>query len=235
MFHRRMMCALLAVSAALALGACRTMPDPEPGAPKIAAGQMVAFVPTTANAQLRFKEGAYPNLFGGASSAAWNASATGPDSTESTAPAAMPGLLTIECRMESTFGDMSIAYDAVGFRGIDVYLMGPDGKKIYPAQSVVGSELQEQQQGALKLFRRTNLLLFPAAAMQVAVPGGAGGDTALRLVLDGYDSVFYFEWTPQLPQVNVPPKFCEREDVKAARAKVHTAHRKFLNWTHKFD
>lgn len=233
MHMRRMYWGLAALMAAGVIAGCRTMPEMEPIEPRIEAGQRVPFIPQTTTGQLRYKEGAYPMLFAATSSAVWGKSETPVDPAGAGNGAG--GLLTIECRMESSFGDVSIAYDAVGFRGIDVYLMMPGGSKVYPAQTVMGQELKEQPQGALKTFQRTNQLLFPVSVLEVPVPAEPGQDRALRLVLEGYDTVFYFEWQPQLPQVNVPPKLSERKEVKAVREKASDAHRHFLNWTHKFD
>lgn len=212
----------------VALTGCRTTPKPGPETPRVAAGQIVGFVPMSAAAALQFKEGAYPALLGGSSKALWLSPDIAPN-------AAAPGLLTIEITLESAFSDVSIAYDTVGLRGVDVYLLTPGGEKVHPAQSVVGGDLQEEAQGALKRFRRTDQLLFPPAALQVAVPRTPDEDTAMRLVLEGHETVFYFEWIPRLPEVNVPPKLSERDEVKAVRDKSKEAHKRFLKWSHKFD
>ena len=99
-----------------------------------------------------------------------------------------------EVRLESAFEDTSIAYDAVGMRGVNTYLVSPSGYRLAPIQRIVGSNADETPVGALRRFGRTNILVF--AKRDVLTSGQALPDSAhaVRLLLEGHNSNFYFEW-----------------------------------------
>jgi hypothetical protein len=101
--------------------------------------------------------------------------------------------VVLECIIESVFADTSIAYDVVNLRQIDAYIETPDGQKVLPMQTLIGP-LEEEQREALRLFRRTNLLVFPRQDVWLHRPLIRQGQSRMRLVLKGYDSRFYFEW-----------------------------------------
>ena len=52
--------------------------------------------------------------------------------------------IVIECQLETQFGDMSVAYDAIRLRGIDVYLETPNGIKVRPIQVRPYGSVQEE-------------------------------------------------------------------------------------------
>ncbi len=100
----------------------------------------------------------------------------------------------IELHLESLFPDASIAYDVVGLRNMEVYLSLPDGGRSMPIQRILGTQAREQQQGALKQFGRTNIVVFPKQEVllgQATVPADA---EAVRLVIQGFNTTFSFAW-----------------------------------------
>jgi hypothetical protein len=143
--------------------------------------------------------------------------------------------VTISCDIASVFSDISIAYDVVGFRGVQVYLLTADGQQIPPVQTIIGSELRETQQGALKKYHRKNVLLFPKEPVAVPAPLQGGPAPALRLVLEAQGSMFYFEWPALLPGKIGPPKISEQEWVKKGEAGYRAVHKKERAILHKFD
>jgi hypothetical protein len=107
---------------------------------------------------------------------------------------ARPLGLVIACRLVSTFPDRSIAYDAVGLRGIEVHLELPDGQVVMPAQTVIGSELTETAAGALRRYSRELTFYFPTGDFMVENPAANPSVRGMRLVLSGQSSAFHFEW-----------------------------------------
>jgi len=102
--------------------------------------------------------------------------------------------LVFECHLSSAFADMSIAYDAVGLRNIAVYLMTPAGGRCMPSQIVVGSRAHEERQQALRKYSRTCLVLFAKQDLFSGLPAVAPQTTSVRLVLEGFGSMFVMEW-----------------------------------------
>lgn len=142
--------------------------------------------------------------------------------------------LDIECRIASMFADTSIAYDVAGLRGVNVYLLLPDGTKQRPAQVQRGTELVEEARGALRYFARTNHLIFPLRAMNLAVPADGSGEQSVRLVLEGYGAVFAFVW-PARPSGLPPQESAIRERAGAAREGVRGAWGTVKRVGHTFD
>ena len=198
----------------------------------------IPFVPIARQVPIQAAEGAYPNLFTGASHAIWNphlpaaevpAPVTGAsedtEAMEATmetgvqpvAPPSVPRDLRIQCFLESEFPDMSIAYDAVGLRGMSVYLALPGGEEIVPAQKVLDTELGETPVGALRRYSRSLTLYFPAGYFMVENPAANPGAEGVRLVLEGHGTKFQFQWhaTPDL-LVKTEPRadYQVRESVK---------------------
>lgn len=185
--------------------ACQTTPS-SPREPELET--LHAFSPATYHSGIHAGEARYPNLFSAESHAVW----VGPEVAElkrmkalemgeiittdldETARLVGEGYYVIECHMESLFPDASIAYDSVGLRAIDAYLQTPDGVRVSPIQRILGSHADEENVEALRRYRRTNILIFAKrdvmaqrAAIDAAVP-------RIRLVLEGFNSSFYFEW-----------------------------------------
>ena len=237
------------------LTACQTGAPKEPAPGEaVRAGHLIPLVPVSTSAKLHFAEGAYPNLFSGESLAIWltghapralpgqaeaeqrelPASPSGPAPPEMDMPMMQEHFAVFEVRLTSAFADASIAYDVVGLSGLHVYLLAPTGERILPAQVVMGRELAERQQGALKVFSRTNRITFPRDQMKLVVPANLQAPS-LKLVIEGYGNVFYFEWYSQLPAAVGPPPFGQREEVQRSRETLRRARGKALEWSHTFD
>lgn len=167
----------------------------------------IEFRPARHLSAIHIEEGRYPALFSADSYALWLApevvsakraaappeSAVSPEADANTQRVA-ESFLVVECHLESMFADMAIAYDAVSMRQLDVYMEMPDGRRIEPNQKLVGTPVTQEQRDALKLFRRTNLLIFPRRTLWMEGLAGEPGERYARLVFKGYDSEFYFEW-----------------------------------------
>jgi len=182
---------------------------------------MPLFTPVAAKASIQWVAGRYPNLFSPSSYAVWPV-ATG----EGEAAPAAAMYLDIACHIASEFADTSIAYDVVGLRGVDVYLITPDGAQVRPIQIQRGTELIEEARGALRYFARTNRLLFPLRALELRVP--PGGPPSARLVLEAHGAVYQFEWPanlagmPPAPPPKRPTADAAREAWGTAREVMHT-------------
>lgn len=185
--------------------ACQTRPEPA----KTAAPTPVTpsdFRPVDSVAPILAGEGRYPNLFAPESFALW----VGPDvmefkraeapgenvdpTLERAARIVSSSYIVFELHLESVFPDTSIAYDVVGLRNIEMYLMTPDGEKVLPIQRILGSHADEEPAEALKRFRRVNVAVFPKSdviSSQATLPANAAG---ARLVLEGHGTQFFFDW-----------------------------------------
>lgn len=117
---------------------------------------------------------------------------------ESEAFALAESFVVVECHIESVFADSSIAYDAVALRNIEVELRLPDERGVQPVMQILGTPVEEESRGALKLFRRTNLLVFRRKDLWMGRDRERRALAEARLTLKGYDSTFYFAW-PQAP------------------------------------
>lgn len=188
----------------------------------------VPFVPATARASIQWAEGRYPNLFAPSSYAVWPAPAAPSEngSVESL-------FLDIECHVASEFADSSIAYDLVGLRGVDVYLIAPDGAQVRPIQVQRGPELTEEPRGALRYFARTNHLLFPLRTLDLTMAAGAGA-SSVRLVLEAHGAVYQFEWPASAAAAAAisPP---EQSALESAGAGARKAWNKARDVAHTFD
>ena len=212
----------LLVSCVFVISCQTTKPEPAPETP--AAG---LFEPAHCVSQIHFAEGANRGLFSPDSYAVWvgpevmalkreQQKAVDPD-FDAAAQDIGENYLIFECHIASLFGDMSIAYDVVGFRGIDVYLLEPDGSEVRPMQIVIDTSATEEQREALRLFGRTNVLIFPQRNVFLNTPTISEDAAAVKLVLEGYNSKFYFEW-PALSS-GEPSKFyrSQSEAMQAVR------------------
>lgn len=213
-----------AIYAACVLPGCLTAHDPD-APPAVAPGTPLPFVPQIAKASLNYAKGPYRNLFSQGSYADWKL-AEGPETADA---------IEITCCLESAFPDSSIAYDAAGLRGITVYLYMPDGRRISAAQTVVGGQLEEEAQGSLKVFRRVNRLTFPAAGLTVSTPTLDAPAPGVRLVLEGHNSVYFFEWPAQLPQEIKPLPFHKSPEAEKLKRGLKKAGDKTREVSHTFD
>lgn len=259
---RRVLC--FAVLGLLA-SSCQTRQPVEPTTPgTVRAGSPIFFHPAVSQAPIMLDSGRYPNLFAGGSRATWiEPQAAAPAAGATPASATVEGMEkedpammaeqvepaglddqtrmlaanfnVIVCDIASMFTDTSIAYDVVGFRGIQVYLLASDGRQFMPVQQIMGTELTETPQGALRQYRRKNILLFPKEPIPVATPLEGSRSPALRLVLEGYGSKFYFEWPAQVPGSIGPPPIGEQEWVVKGEEAYRKTKKKATGIRHKFD
>lgn len=229
----------------LLIPACQTTRVPEP---LELPPRAVEFQPATYIAPIHLEQGRYPDLFTPTSYAVWvgpEVAALKRDKAESEGEPIAPGLdaaaadiganyVVVECHMDSIFADMSVAYDVVGFRGIDVYVRMPDGRKVSPSQKVIGAPIEEEQRQALRLFRRTNLVIFPKRDLRTH-PGRGAATASLELVMEGYGSTFHFEW-PAAPLTAVPPWTpTSQETAQALRLGFTSLYGKLRQLAHRFD
>lgn len=250
---------------ALLTAACQTKQPVEPTTPDpVRAGDPLVFHPATPLAPIQFEGGRYPILFGGGSHATWvepaPPAATAPAAPVKTTAEGMdkdaPAMLServvpapvdaqtrsyaanfnvVTCDIESAFTDTALAYDAVGFRNVEVYLQSPDGQKISPVQRIIGADLDTESVGALKKYHRKNILLFPKQSFPVATPLEGAPAPGVRLVLEGYGSKFYFQWAAQTPADIGAPPLKDQEWVKKGEENYRKAHQKERAVLHKFD
>lgn len=222
------------------MSACQTTgKTEEPGT--IRAGAPIPFYPVSPESSLQWSEGRYPDLYHNESRAFLDTSSLilpEPAPADSGGAGAVPagpppGTVQIQCKLVSKFADMSIAYDVVGLRGVQTYLLTPSGSRVQPLQTTVGTDLIESNEGALKRFTRVNILVFPAAALiaQVPQPGQAG--PPMRLVLEGHGSVFHFDWAPRQPMAMEVTS--DQSSGDRFREKSRRATSKLKKWSHTFD
>lgn len=221
----------------------------------------IAFVPRVRRVAVQAAEGRYPNLFTSASYAVWGNepmettpssapmadAGSGGDTVSTEAKmdvqmdsvpvppdvvAARASGLTIQCHLESEFPDRSIAYDAVGLRGMTITLKLPDGRELQPAQKTLGADLEESPVGALRRYGRKLTLYFSDGQFMVENPAINPKAPGVRLVINGVESQFYFEWpaTPDFlatpaPRLDQQAAEFTRKNFKKARAAVsRTSH-----------
>ncbi len=196
---------------ALNLAACRTTPT-EPPAPVEAVLPPTQFEPLTYVAPVEGGEGPAAQLYAPSSFAVW----VGPEVADlkrqrdlakgaqiepyiDAAAATIPvDYIVIEAHVKSAFPDSSLAYDAVTFRNVEAYLevteANGDVRKVRPVQVLVDPEVDEANQGTLKVFGRTNLLIFPRQDVLTGRLVAPLGTPGVRLVLDGAGSTFAFSF-----------------------------------------
>jgi hypothetical protein len=236
----------LAVAATLLVASCKTTPNESPD--EVAAPASAEFVPLSAVVSIEQGQGQYPQLFSPDSFAVW----VTPEVTalkrreaakegtvepwlDDNARIVPSDYIVLECHVNSAFGDQSVAYDAVALRGFDAYLEVPtaDGvRRVEPAQTLVDPTLDEGQQGALKAFSRTNLLIFPRVDFlrgSTTVPSDA---SAVKLVLDGVQSQFTFTWASAAGQPSEP---LGEKAVQAAQLGFRELYSRLSQLAHMFD
>jgi hypothetical protein len=101
--------------------------------------------------------------------------------------------IILELHVVSAFSDSSIGYDVTSFRHADVFLLDGAGNKYEPLQVIVGP-LEKGQKGALMVFRRVNLLVFPKHDLLTGRPVITSSAGEVSLVLSGYSTTYFFSW-----------------------------------------
>lgn len=231
---------VLATLVLIPLAGCQTTDSSDASA--VPPSAQIVFTPRVHRVVIQAGEGRYPNLFTTASYAVWGKetaasvplpppvavdTAAGDAPTEAAmdanlesvppqpeVEAARAGGLTIECHLESEFPDRSIAYDAVGLRGMTILLKLPDGRELQPAQKTLGSELEEVPIGALRRYGRKLTLYFSESQFMVENPAVNPKAAGVQLRIVGLESQFFFDW-PATPDFLATPK--PRPDQKAAK------------------
>jgi len=233
---------LLLGMVALALGGmvgCQTRSHTDDGLPIVRTPMVsVPFEPVTSSSRLSFESGNYPLLFSGGSSARWFRSEGEADID--LPPDLPPGITSqfhvIQLTLESSFADMSIAYDAVGLRGMQAYLLTRSGTRIMPAQIIMSSNLVEEPLGALRVFRRNNYLIFPRNGVMVEAPVSAPGEgVSIQLRVEGVSTVFSATFAGRMPAIAYEPTFSDREGVQKLKSGTRATRDRVQTWSHTFD
>ena len=189
-------------------GACRTVPPaPEPE-PDVEFRVKHQFQPSQTVSMMKYGTGNYVNLYSAESYAVWvdqeimdlkrqESMAAGEQPSErlqNDAAKISEDFIILECHIASEFNDMSISYDVVRNRGVDVYMLGPDGKKVAPIQMQTLGPIDEESVDALKRFSATHVAIFPRENLWVGSPTVSPTSPNVRLVFETHNSGFYFEW-----------------------------------------
>ncbi|HOV59727.1 MAG TPA: hypothetical protein PK349_01530 [Candidatus Hydrogenedentes bacterium] len=203
----------------------------------ISPGTRVPFSPVQAGAPLQWESGPYPALFSPESWVAWAGPESDAPSPEWAAALTLPGdrFAVLECRLKSGFADQSIAYDAVGLRGVDVWLETPDGRQVFPVQVIRDGRLDEQFDGALRVFTRRCLLVFPREELYFVVDRETAAVQEMRLCLRVAQTVFSCRWPAQTPLVNTPLSIHEHPATQAVREELRRVWDKSKEVSHQFD
>jgi len=207
MHHRLTMRVSTALAIALIMSGCQTRGPKDEDVPVIPPGAL-AFRPVSSLSLIHLDQGRYPNLFSSGSYALWvdknvarakllkdqEAGIAPTQALADDADFVLENYIVFECRLESIFPDASIAYDVIGLRNIDVYLLTHDGMRVRPIQTLLGTHADESAQGTLNEFGRTTLIVFPKEDVLSGEQTISDEAPGVRLIIDGFNSAFYFEW-----------------------------------------
>jgi len=204
---------------------CKTSADKKEKEGVVSAGELIPFVPENPLSNIQCLRGPYPKIFNPESQAKWGNTDTSPSSQG----------VTIEMILDSSFQDMSIAYDSVSLRGFNVYMLLNENTEIHPTQIIVDKNLEETQSGTLRRFKRKVTLVFPYKAKEILVPKEGLQNVKIYLILSGFDTLFCFYWNPKQVSVDVPLSMKLKDSKESLKKKQKSLHKKVLNWTHTFD
>jgi hypothetical protein len=180
------------------------------GGETLGTGSAGPFVPSSYIARPTLSAGSqYPNLLSPESYTIWFTDEVAEvkvelEKAEGKAPADSEELLRIakqlngkylilECHVVSAFPDSSIAYDITSFRHAEAFLMDDAGNKCEPLQVIIGS-LERGNKGALREFRRVNLLVFPKNDLITGEPIINSHLRNISLAISGYKTTYFFSW-----------------------------------------
>lgn len=219
-----------ATAATLFAFGCNTTPQPDTAV--LPPPGPVTFVPGATVANLQVEEARYPNLFAPESYAVWVTSAVAsmkraadeqagiadmPPGLAETAALTLDNFYVFEVHLTSIFPDASIAYDVVGLRNLDMFLATPDGRNVYPVQRIMDTQLDEEMVGALRKYERTNILVFPKRDLFINQPVIGEGAPGVRLVVQGFNSTFYFEFPSAIEPAPENTRFADSQAVQAVK------------------
>lgn len=204
---------------------CKTSADKKEKEEIVSAGELIPFVPENSISNIQCLRGPYPKIFNPESQAKWI-------NTDTSSPSQG---VTIEMVLDSSFQDMSIAYDSVSLRGFNIYMLLNENVEIHPTQIIVDKNLEENQHGTLRRFKRKVTLVFPYNAKEILVPKEGLQNVKIYLLLNGFDTLFCFSWSPKQVSVEVPLSMKLKDSKESLKKKQKSLHKKVLNWTHTFD
>jgi len=202
---------------------CKTSADKKNKEETVSAGELIPFVPDNPVSNIQCIRGPYPKIFNPESQAVW-ISPTSPSQG-----------VTIEIVLDSSFQDMSIAYDSVSLRGFNIYMLLNENTEIHPTQIILDKSLEEIPSGTLRRFKRKITLIFPYNANEILVPKEGLQNVKIYLIFNGYDTIFCFSWSPKQLPVEVPLSMKLKDSKESLKKKQKSLHKKVLNWTHTFD
>lgn len=246
--------------ALLALAGCQTTPSHPAAVPPPRIGTPVQFIPSTQTVNLQYGSGPYPTLYDGTSSCTLITPMLQPAEPPVQAPVVreeapgvvvevpvqqafvvdvppptVPATLTFELTLNSVFEDSSIAYDAVGLRNIQPYLYLPDGVRVPPIQVMLDPGLIDRPHGALRAYTRKVRLVFQNVPTSYILPPPPHPAQGVRLVLEGFGAMFYFEWPPVLPAEVRRPPIGQTETYQEIRQGGRKARAWAREQSHRFD
>jgi len=202
---------------------CKTSADKKNKEEMVSAGELIPFAPDNPVSNIQCIRGPYPKIFNPESQAVW-ISPTSPSQG-----------VTIEIVLDSSFQDMSIAYDSVSLRGFNIYMLLNENTEIHPTQIILDKSLEEIPSGTLRRFKRKITLIFPYNANEILVPKEGLQNVKIYLIFTGYDTTFCFSWSPKQLPVEVPLSMKLKDSKESLKKKQKSLHKKVLNWTHTFD
>jgi len=202
---------------------CKTSTDKKDKEEMVSAGELIPFVPDNPISNIQCMRGPYPKIFNPESQAVW------------TSPSSPSQGVTIDIVLDSSFQDMSIAYDSVCLRGFNIYMLLNENTEIHPTQIILDKSLEEIPSGTLRRFKRKVTLIFPYNANEILVPKEGLQNVKIYLILNGYDTTFCFSWSPKQVPVEVPLSMKLKDSKESLKKKQKSLHKKVLNWTHTFD
>ena len=101
--------------------------------------------------------------------------------------------LVFELHLKSAFGDPSIAKEFTRLEEVQLVLVDDTGQRVKPAGTVV-SKATESRRGPLREFARTVIVAFPRYDIMTGNPTVRRGSEHMRVYLQGYGTVYMFEW-----------------------------------------
>ena len=78
------------------------------------------------------------------------------------------------------------------------------------------------------------LLSLALFLVLLAAPPPGVESATVRLVLEGYDSTYYFEWFPRMPPVSQSQRLSDRKSAKAVKAGYDRVSHKARKWSRHF-
>jgi hypothetical protein len=223
-------------------------PEPEPE-PDVEYRVKRQFQPSQTVSMMKYGSGNYVNLFATESYAVWvdqevmelkrqEALAAGeqpPARLQDDAVAISEDFIILECHVVSEFNDMSVAYDVVRNRGVDVYLVSPDGKKVPPLQMQTLGPIEEESVDALRRFSTTQVAIFPRENLWVGTPTVEPNAAQVQLVFETHNATFFFEWPGGLSETVQKTPLSVQDRARAVRTGFNDLYGNIRRLAHMFS